>query len=261
MNSLVHLKLAGLLGLIVVLLVGCGSAPTQEMSDARQAIAAAKAAGAGDYSPATMGSAEGLLAEAESLLEGWSYDEARDKAVAAKKEAIAARNMAVAINNAKDALKRASALGFAWRDTGKMIKKAEAAAKKGDERAAVKIAGAATAQSEAAIAQAKREADRYLEGVPSLPGRGDAYAVNKGDNLWRISGKSDIYGNAFQWPMIYKANADQIKDPDLIFPGQSLSISRAFSAVDVDAAISHARNRGAWAVGTVEDSDRAFLGQ
>ncbi len=261
MNSLVRLGLAGFLGLMGILLSGCGSAPTQEMSDARQAIAAAKEAGAGGYAPGTMGSAQDLLTQAESLLEGWSYDEAREKAVAAKKEAVKARNMAVAINNAKDALKRASAIGYAWRDTGKLIKKAEAAAKKGDEKAAVKIANAATAQSEAAIVQAKSESSRYLAGVPSLPGGGDDYAVDKGDNLWKISGKSGIYGNAFQWPMIYKANADQIKDPDLIFPGQSLTISRAFSGADVDAAISHARNRGAWSVGAVEDSDRAFLAQ
>lgn len=42
------------------------------------------------------------------------------------------------------------------------------------------------------------------------------------DCLWRISQK--LYNDASLWPAIYLANRDQIKDPDLIFPGQKLKI-------------------------------------
>ena len=53
------------------------------------------------------------------------------------------------------------------------------------------------------------------------------YDVVRGDCLWRISGKQQIYNDPFQWTKIYSANTDQINDPDLIFPQQRLAIPRA----------------------------------
>ena len=42
--------------------------------------------------------------------------------------------------------------------------------------------------------------------------------VQPGNSLWRIARR--MYGEGTQYTMIYQANQDQIKDPDLIFPGQ-----------------------------------------
>ena len=42
------------------------------------------------------------------------------------------------------------------------------------------------------------------------------------DCLWRIAQK--VYKNAKLWPLIYMANKDKIKDPDLIFPGQTFIV-------------------------------------
>jgi nucleoid-associated protein YgaU len=42
------------------------------------------------------------------------------------------------------------------------------------------------------------------------------------DCLWRIAEK--VYNNAKLWPLIYSANRLQIKDPDLIYPGQKFVI-------------------------------------
>lgn len=50
------------------------------------------------------------------------------------------------------------------------------------------------------------------------------YTVVKGDCLWNIAKKKDYYGNGFAWPVIYKANRDQIKNPDLIYPKQVFKI-------------------------------------
>jgi nucleoid-associated protein YgaU len=44
------------------------------------------------------------------------------------------------------------------------------------------------------------------------------------DCLWNISKKPEIYDNAWLWPKIWQGNRDQIKDPDLIYPGQKLKI-------------------------------------
>ena len=87
----------------------------------------------------------------------------------------------------------------------------------------------------------------------------DSYEVNQGDHLWGISGKS--YGNPYKWPLIYKANSDKIKDADLIYPGQVLDIDSNPSDSDSAAAVSHAKSRGSWSIGTTEDSDTAYLAQ
>ncbi len=44
------------------------------------------------------------------------------------------------------------------------------------------------------------------------------------DCLWNIAKKPDIYGDAFRWPKIWQKNRDQIRNPDLIYPGQVLKI-------------------------------------
>jgi nucleoid-associated protein YgaU len=42
--------------------------------------------------------------------------------------------------------------------------------------------------------------------------------IRKGDNLWRISRR--LYGDGIRYTTIYQANKGQIRDPDLIYPGQ-----------------------------------------
>jgi nucleoid-associated protein YgaU len=56
--------------------------------------------------------------------------------------------------------------------------------------------------------------DEPQAGVP--PGR--SIVIQPGDYLWRIA--RERYGNGFQYTLIYQANRDQIRDPDLIYPGQ-----------------------------------------
>jgi len=48
------------------------------------------------------------------------------------------------------------------------------------------------------------------------------YTVVKGDSLSKIAQRE--YGAASKWHAIYEANRDQIKNPDLIYPGQVLTI-------------------------------------
>ena len=42
--------------------------------------------------------------------------------------------------------------------------------------------------------------------------------VQPGNSLWRIA--RGTLGQGVQYTVIYEANADQIRDPDLIYPGQ-----------------------------------------
>jgi nucleoid-associated protein YgaU len=59
--------------------------------------------------------------------------------------------------------------------------------------------------------------------IPGTAAR--TYTVVKGDSLSKIA--KHQYGNANKWRTIYEANRDVIKDPDLIYPGQSLRIPEA----------------------------------
>ncbi|MBA3444409.1 MAG: LysM peptidoglycan-binding domain-containing protein [Gemmatimonadales bacterium] len=65
--------------------------------------------------------------------------------------------------------------------------------------------------------------------APSSPGQGGVaqtrtYTVVAGDSLSKIAKRE--YGDASKWQRIYDANRDQIKNPDLIHPGQVLSLPR-----------------------------------
>jgi nucleoid-associated protein YgaU len=51
------------------------------------------------------------------------------------------------------------------------------------------------------------------------------YTVARGDSLSKIAKR--FYGDGNRWQKIFDANRDQIKDPDLIQPGQKLKIPAA----------------------------------
>lgn len=74
------------------------------------------------------------------------------------------------------------------------------------------------------------------------------YEVRRGDSLSTISGQEQIYGNWQMWPLIYNANRNQIKDPDLIYPNQRLGIPRAYSDQEATDAQNQARNRSPYSL-------------
>ena len=180
-----------------------------------------------------------------------------------------------AIADAKAANAEAKAANYEWRDTGKIIKKAEKKLADGDEEGAIKLANQAKAQAVNAVAQAEVENKKFLNanadtssassssssarGAGAMAGRVSSYSVVRGDNLWNISGKDEVYADPYQWPLIYKTNRDKIKDADLIHPGQVLDIDQNASASEIDAAVNHAKTRGAWSVGDTEQSDIDYL--
>ena len=77
--------IVGILGL-----AGCTGAPVQEMSDARQAIAAARVAGATENTSPDFYAAQAAIARAEKHLEAQEYTRARYAAMEAKRHAGAA---------------------------------------------------------------------------------------------------------------------------------------------------------------------------
>jgi hypothetical protein len=74
----------------VACLVGCAGAPVQEMSDARQAIAAAHAAGATSATSPDYYAAQAAITRAETHLEAQEFTRARLAAMEAKHHAATA---------------------------------------------------------------------------------------------------------------------------------------------------------------------------
>jgi outer membrane murein-binding lipoprotein Lpp len=86
-----HLMLRFIAVIVGILgLAGCSSAPVQEMSDARQAIAAARVAGATENTSPDFYAAQAAIARAEKHLEAQEYTRARYAAMEAKRHAGAA---------------------------------------------------------------------------------------------------------------------------------------------------------------------------
>ncbi|HVB89571.1 MAG TPA: Ig-like domain-containing protein [Beijerinckiaceae bacterium] len=65
--------------------------------------------------------------------------------------------------------------------------------------------------SAAASAQASSAANAFIEELPTV-------RVVRGDNLWLMSRK--IFGRGIRYTLIYEANANQIRNRNLIYPGQ-----------------------------------------
>ena len=61
--------------------------------------------------------------------------------------------------------------------------------------------------------------------APSAPSASRTYTVAKGDSLSKIAAK--FYGDANKWRKIHEANKQLIKNPDLIYPGQTFTIPDA----------------------------------
>ncbi len=83
-------------------------------------------------------------------------------------------------------------------------------------------AGGQTAESKALAAKAKKKTKLMMA----------SYVVKKGDCLWRIAKLKGIYSDPFLWPVIYEANKDKIKNPNLIYPGQKLVVPRGGMTMD-----------------------------
>ncbi len=160
------------------------------------------------------------------------------------------RLAAEAIASSQSAIEEAAALGAEWRDAQAVLDEAKVAYEATDYLKAIELANRAEAMARQAIADAQAQ-----EEVPTI----GSYEVVAGDNLWNIAAKSSVYGDPFRWPLIYKANKAKINDADLIYPGQVFDYELSPSSSEIEAAVSHAKTRGAWSVGAVETSDEAYL--
>ena len=60
------------------------------------------------------------------------------------------------------------------------------------------------------------------------------HKVTKGECLWKIA--QEIYGDPYQWPLIFQANRDRIRNPHLIYPRQNLKVPQDVSQDEIQRA-------------------------
>ncbi len=82
-----------------------------------------------------------------------------------------------------------------------------------------KVAAVAPAAAEPATTEpAPAQVAIATEPQPMVPPEPSRMVIQPGNNLWKLS--RQVYGKGIQYTVIYEANKDQIRDPDLIYPGQ-----------------------------------------
>jgi len=183
---------------------GCAAPPQEELASARAAVARAYAAGAPQLAPTEFQAASEALSDGEQLTREGQYQMAREILP------FAAAHAHRAILKAKEEL--------AVRELQKIR-----------EQAAKPVAEPSTRPlteptKKAIVAAASRPTKKPTPEPPPPPLQ--HYTVREGETLWTIAARREIYLDALLWPLIYKANRDQIKDPRQIYPGQVLSIPR-----------------------------------
>jgi len=79
-------------------------------------------------------------------------------------------------------------------------------------------------QDSAAESAGHKKTERAGQGrEKSLPTQ---HTVMRGETLPQIAGQAEIYNDPALWPLLYRANRDQIRDPGHIRAGQVLRIPR-----------------------------------
>ena len=104
-------------------------------------------------------------------------------------------------------------LGVAY-DDGKVVLSGEADSAEVVEKT-VLIAGNVQGVTEVS-------AENIIAPDPSPGQRVEYYVIQKGDTLSKIA--KQYLANAMDYPKIFEANREVIKDPDLIYPGQKIRI-------------------------------------
>lgn len=273
-------KLVLFAALVAALVVtGCSKPPVQEMDNARAAMKAAQDSGAekcatAEYARAkeALAAAEAKMAKAESAdNKGALYDEAKAdlmkaiadfekaKEIAAERSKINDKAQAELDAYKKNLMVAANADGSKYSATYKAtmakIDEAQALIDKCEGEKAMAVLKQVkvdneTIQEEIVMGKAaekKAEAARKARlRAQMMKSQTENYTVVKGDNLWNISKAK--YMNPFMWPLIYWANKEQIKDPDLIFPKQVFKIRKYFEDDEKAKADNFARTRGPWSL-------------
>lgn len=266
-KSRVFVQSVVVIAVMLLLVTGCSKKTPQQVIDVNAAMARAKDNCATVYAPGETQALQGEVDQMNGLVDekkmkkaGKAADPLMPKVEALDEKALEARAEAKAdaeasIKKAAEAVAQAqqaeaakyNAAGLSQAE-GKLAEAKGSMSDPCDYLEAKRLAEDATRQAnnarEAALAEKRRieeerrraEEERRRKEEEARRAEQErlnmfppTYVVKKGDYLWRISGMDRIYKNPIFWPIIHDANSGKIADPDLIYPGQELTIPRDLS--------------------------------
>jgi len=225
-----------LIAALVILVSGCAKRPVQDLEDARSAVAIAYAAGAAQYAPGEFQLASSALQAAELQVKNGQYRQA-------------SRTLELAQRYSSEALKLTSESKQRQAAEQKRLAEEERLREQEKQKKLQR-------EAERKKQLAKKKRKKAKPGKPTVPAKKkkapidakpkllDKVQVRSGENLAAIAARKDVYGDALLWPLLYKANRDQIKDPKEIFVGQTLIIPRDKSRDEAEAARREALDLG-----------------
>lgn len=213
-----------IIALILLLsLLGCAAAPSGQLGPARLALEKARLAGADELAADEYVQASRSLAEGEEFVRLGQTKRA-DKSL--RQATFWARRAEVQA-------------GTTWESIRGAFDETPS-----DEDATAEVPATIKTDKEArqlSPQPAKKAAGAIKSKAPKRKALPKEYVVKGGETLWTIAARRPIYRDALLWPLIYRANRDQIKDPRQIYPKQVLTIPRSVAREEMAAAREQAR--------------------
>jgi len=198
--------------LFSLLAFGCARPPEAELRAAQAALAQAYASGAPELAPFEYQAANAALLNAQKLIRQGHNDPARELLPFAAEQASLATDKALA-------------------EKARLEQERQASIRTTDDQ-----------RHEATQPKPPPKSSKPKPTPkPAPPKLLDQYTLEADETLWDIAGRADIYSDPLLWPLLYKANRDQIKDPRKVFSGQVLTIPRELTSDELQAIRKEAR--------------------
>jgi LysM repeat protein len=210
---------AVLLANILLMLVACSARLPRWRPEARTTIEIARGKGGKALFPEEFADLENAFRQGELLLADGEEDGAEQFYLLALTKGKLLTEQADVERLRRDEAERVRQ-DEARRDAERERQRREEAEEKRREQE--RIALKARAAEAAARAEAEKKAAEKSRQQPLSA----SHTVKRGETLPQIAAQADIYNEAALWPLLYRANRDQIRDPRVIWPGQVLRIPR-----------------------------------
>ena len=191
----------------LALLAACAKPPVQSLHETRQRVAQAYAAGASRLAAEQYQIASDALHEAEQLVQAGHHKKANQRLELARRYS-------------------AQALSLTEERKQQLLQELARQREAEEARLAAEQAKAAELARQAKVKVEKKAPPVKPPRPAPQPQLAERIEVRSGENLAIVAAREDVYSDQLLWPLIYRANRDQIKDPRQIFPGQTLVIPR-----------------------------------
>ncbi|MDX9708313.1 MAG: LysM peptidoglycan-binding domain-containing protein [Trichloromonas sp.] len=232
--------------LLLLFCHGCASPPHRELEAARAALAEAHSLGAAELAPARYRTAREVLENSEAFMAEGQYRQARESLPYA--ETLARQAIAATHEERKRRISEARSTQERLQGLKEQQLREEAQHQPGPTISDRKPSRSIPAPGQTQIKGKAAPASRPTDVTPPAPALPSSYTVIDGETLWIIAGKKEIYQDPLLWPLLYRANRDQIKDPRRVYGGQTLTIPRNQSESDLAEARATARESDAFPI-------------